>query len=99
MSKDIRIKKGVNINLKGSAERVYASIPQAECFAIKPSDFKGLTPKLSIKAGDKVQAGSSLFFDKEPTCCTKSEWQNILFPACSACDARVCHTDYYSEQV
>ena len=39
MSKDIRIKKGVNINLQGSAERVYASIPQAECFAIKPSDF------------------------------------------------------------
>ena len=65
MSKDIRIKKGVNINIKGSAERVYASIPQAECFAIKPSDFKGLTPKLSVKAGDKVQAGSSLFFDKE----------------------------------
>ena len=65
MSKDIRIKKGVNINLKGSAERVYASVPQAECFAIKPSDFKGLTPKLSVKAGDKVQAGSSLFFDKE----------------------------------
>ena len=65
MSIDIRIKKGVNINLKGSAERVYASIPQAECFAIKPSDFKGLTPKLSVKAGDKVQAGSSLFFDKE----------------------------------
>ena len=65
MSKDIRIKKGVNINLQGSAERVYASIPQAECFAIKPSDFKGLTPKLSVKAGDKVQAGSSLFIDKE----------------------------------
>ena len=65
MSKDIRIKKGVNINLKGSAERVYASIPQAECFVVKPSDFKGLTPKLSVKAGDKVQAGSSLFYDKE----------------------------------
>ena len=55
MSKDIRIKKGVNINLKGSAERVYASIPQAECFVVKPSDFKGLTPKLSVKAGDKVK--------------------------------------------
>ena len=56
MSKDIRIKKGVNINLKGSAERVFATIPQAEFFVVKPSDFKGLTPKLSVKAGDKVQA-------------------------------------------
>ena len=54
MSKDIRIKKGVNINLKGSAERVYASIPQAESFVVKPSDFMGLTPKLSVKAGDKL---------------------------------------------
>ena len=65
MSKDIRIKKGVNIKLEGSAERVYASIPQANCFVVKPTDFKGLTPKLTVKAGDKVQAGSSLFFDKE----------------------------------
>ena len=65
MSKDIRIKKGVSIKLKGSAERVYANIPPSEYYLVKPSDFTGLTPKLTVKVGDKVQAGSSLFFDKE----------------------------------
>jgi len=65
MSKDIRIKKGVSIKLTGSAERVYANIPASEYYVVKPSDFTGLTPKLTVKVGDKVQAGSSLFFDKE----------------------------------
>lgn len=65
MSKDIRIKKGVSIKLTGSADRVYANIPSSEYYVIKPSDFIGLKPKLTVKVGDKVQAGSSLFFDKE----------------------------------
>jgi len=65
MSKDIRIKKGVSIKLTGSAERVYANIPASEYYVVKPSDFTGLTPKLTVKVGDKVQAGSSLFFNKE----------------------------------
>ena len=65
MSKDIRIKKGVSIKLKGSADLVYASIPASEFYLVKPSDFTGLKPKLTVKVGDRVQAGSSLFFDKE----------------------------------
>ena len=65
MSKDIRIKKGVSIKLTGSAERVYANIPASEYYVVKPSDFTGLTPKLAVKVGDKVQAGTTLFFDKE----------------------------------
>jgi len=65
MSKDIRIKKGVSIKLEGSAERVYANIPTSEYYLVKPGDFTGLTPKLTVKVGDQVQAGSSLFFDKE----------------------------------
>jgi len=65
MSKDIRIKKGVSIKLEGSAERVYANIPTSEYYLVKPGDFTGLKPKLTVKVGDQVQAGSSLFFDKE----------------------------------
>ena len=64
MSKDIRLKKGLNINLKGEADKVYASIPQSELFSLKPTDFHGLMPKLTVKAGDKVKAGSCVFFDK-----------------------------------
>ncbi len=64
MSKDIRLKKGLNINLKGEADKVYASIPQSELFSLKPTDFHGLTPKLNVKIGDKVKAGTCVFFDK-----------------------------------
>ena len=33
-------------------------------YVIKPTDFHGLTPKLTVKIGDKVKAGTVLFFDK-----------------------------------
>ena len=64
MSKDIRLKKGLNIHLDGEADKVYASIPQSETFVARPPDFHGMTPKMSVKEGDRVKAGSVLFFDK-----------------------------------
>tara|TARA_B110000467_G_C18336996_1_gene498946 strand:- start:2744 stop:4096 length:1353 start_codon:yes stop_codon:yes gene_type:complete len=64
MSKDIRLKKGLNINLQGEADKVYASIPSSDIFVVKPTDFHGMTPKLTVKVGDKVKAGTVLFFDK-----------------------------------
>ena len=64
MSKDISLKKGLNINLKGVADKVYATILRSEKYVIKPTDFHSLTPKLVVKIGDKVNAGSVLFFDK-----------------------------------
>ncbi len=64
MSKDIRIKRGVDIKLKGTADKVYANIPMSETYVLKPTDFAGILPKLSIKVGDEVEAGSPLFFDK-----------------------------------
>ena len=67
MSKEIRLKKGLTINLLGDADKVYASVKPAKRsnrYVVKPTDFHGLTPKLKVKIGDKVKAGSSLFFDK-----------------------------------
>lgn len=64
MSKEIRLRKGLTINLAGEADKVYASVKPAERYVIKPTDFHGLIPKLNVKVGDKVKAGSSLFFDK-----------------------------------
>ncbi|MDP4965537.1 MAG: NADH:ubiquinone reductase (Na(+)-transporting) subunit A, partial [Salibacteraceae bacterium] len=58
MSKNIKIRKGANIKLEGAAERVKAEAPKATSFAIKPTDFHGLTPKLVVKEGDSVKAGS-----------------------------------------
>lgn len=64
MSKYVKIKKGVNIKLKGTPEKVLASISLSDSFAIKPSDFHGITPKLLVKEGDEVKAGTPLFHDK-----------------------------------
>jgi len=64
MSKEIRLKKGLNINLLGEADKVYSSVKPAERYVVKPTDFHGLTPKLAVKVGEKVKAGTTLFFDK-----------------------------------
>ena len=64
MSKEIRLKRGLNINLIGEADKVYASVKPTERYVVKPTDFPGLTPKLAVKVGDKVKAGTTLFFDK-----------------------------------
>jgi Na+-transporting NADH:ubiquinone oxidoreductase subunit A len=64
MSKVIKIKKGLNIKILGNAEKIIKKADQAEFYAVKPSDFTGIRPKLVVKVGDKVKAGSPLFFDK-----------------------------------
>ncbi len=64
MSKEIRLKKGLTINLVGEADKVYASVKPTDNYVVKPTDFHGLTPKLTVKVGDKVKAGTPLFFDK-----------------------------------
>lgn len=64
MSKEIRLKKGLSINLIGEAEKVYASVKSTDNFVVKPTDFHGLIPKLAVKVGDRVKAGTTLFFDK-----------------------------------
>ena len=67
MSKEIRLKNGLNINLFGDADKVYATIKPTNIsnkYVLKPTDFHGLTPKLKVKVDDDVEAGSPLFFDK-----------------------------------
>lgn len=64
MSKFIKIKKGLDIKLVGEADKVIADLPLAETVAIKPPNFIGVVPKLLVKQGDEVQAGTPLFFDK-----------------------------------
>jgi Na+-transporting NADH:ubiquinone oxidoreductase subunit A len=64
MSEVIKLRKGLDIKLKGSAEKVLESLPVPDMLAIKPTDFPGLVPKMSIKPGDEVKAGDALFYDK-----------------------------------
>jgi len=70
MSNTFKIKKGLDIRLLGEAEKSITEITPKVC-AIKPPDFHGVFPKLLIKEGDEVKAGTPLFFDKYR--------ENILF--------------------
>jgi len=65
MSKDIRIRKGFNLNLDGEANKILVDIHPSKTFALKPADFFSATPKLLVKEGAKVEKGTPLFFAKE----------------------------------
>ena len=65
MSKDIRIKRGLDIRLKGSAEKVLSQAPVLGVYAVQPTDFTGITPKLLVKEGEHVLAGAPLFYSKD----------------------------------
>jgi len=64
MSKIIKIKKGLDIKLKGKATENIVVTDIAQTYAIRPDDIKNLTPKVIFKPGEKVKAGTALFFDK-----------------------------------
>lgn len=64
MSKPIKIKKGLNIPLKGEAEKILNSSPRSATYSVCPPDFHGLTPKMLVREGERVKAGTPLFFDK-----------------------------------
>lgn len=60
----LKIKKGLNIPLKGEAEKVILKSELSHAYALKPTDFFGITPKLTVDINSKVKAGSCLFVDK-----------------------------------
>ena len=60
----ITVKKGLDIKMKGVSDKVMAEANLSKFFALKPSDFPNLTPKLLVKEGDKVKCGSPVFCDK-----------------------------------
>lgn len=65
MSQNIKLKKGFDINLAGKAEKKIGELPHAETYAIKPTDFVGMSrPKLLVKEGDSVKAGTPILVDK-----------------------------------
>ncbi|SFN90908.1 Na+-transporting NADH:ubiquinone oxidoreductase subunit A [Bizionia echini] len=64
MSNDITIKKGLDIKLKGAAEKVTENAIISNFCTVRPEDFHGVTPKLIARVGDKVKAGEPIFYDK-----------------------------------
>lgn len=64
MPKTIKLRKGLNLNLKGKAPFQKAQEPKCECYGFVPDDFIGVKPKVVVHEGDHVRAGDALFVDK-----------------------------------
>ena len=64
MSETIKIRKGLDIKLKGKADKIFIKAPRSKTYAIKPPDFQSLTPKIVAKPCTQVKVGSVIFYDK-----------------------------------
>ena len=49
MSKDIRVRKGLDLKLKGVADKTIVDAPRSSVYAIKPLDFHAVVPKLGAQ--------------------------------------------------
>ncbi len=65
MSNNLDLKKGLNIPVKGVAAPEVIKTVVPDIVAVKPTDFKGLVPRLLVKEGDAVKAGSPVMADKQ----------------------------------
>lgn len=64
MSNYIELKKGLAIPISGEATLNVTKTKVPDTVAIQPSDFKGFLPRLLVKEGDRVLAGSPVLADK-----------------------------------
>lgn len=64
MANVIKLRKGLDINLKGKPEPRILDVKPSRVYALKPADFIGVTPKVTVREGDRVKAGEALFVDK-----------------------------------
>ena len=64
MANVIKLRKGLDINLKGKASQELMSVKEPGFYALVPDDFTGVTPKVVVKEQEYVMAGGPLFIDK-----------------------------------
>src|SRR5574344_1712902 len=64
MANVIKLRKGLDINLKGKAAEEKTKVESKGKYALVPDDFTGVTPKVVVKEGDYVKAGEALFINK-----------------------------------
>jgi len=64
MADIISIKRGYDIRIEGAAEPRIESAVESEKVALTPVDCMGISSRNAVEAGDRVQVGTRLFFDK-----------------------------------
>lgn len=61
----IKLKKGLNLRLIGEAPLTLKQAALSATYALQPTDFLGIVPRLQVKENDHVKIGDTLFADKE----------------------------------
>ena len=64
MANLIKLRKGLDINLKGKAAAEVVAVKEPGFYTLCPDDFTGVTPKVVVKEQEYVMAGGPLFVDK-----------------------------------
>ena len=72
----IKLKKGLNLRLIGEAPLTLKQAASSATYALQPTDFLGIVPRLQVKENDHVKIGDTLFADKET--------ERIKFVLCAA---------------
>ena len=60
----IKIKRGLDIPLQGWATHCLTDLRYEPLYAVKPTDYVALQPRLKVAEGDSVRHGDELFCDK-----------------------------------
>ena len=64
MANVIKLRKGLDVNLKGKAAKEQFQVKKPGVYALMPDDFTGVKPKVVVKESDVVKVGDALFVDK-----------------------------------
>jgi Na+-transporting NADH:ubiquinone oxidoreductase subunit A len=78
---DFKIKKGFNVKVLGKPNPIIEDYANEQLFAVYPSEFEGLKPRLKVDAGDTVKRGDVLFENK------KNEKMLFRSPCCGTIKA------------
>ena len=64
MAQLIKTKRGLDIQIGGKAENTISGLKISEVVEVIPDHYHGITPKVVVKEGDVVKAGTPLFYNK-----------------------------------
>lgn len=64
MANVIKLRKGLDISLKGKPSQEWLKVKAPAFYSLVPDDFTGVTPKVVVKEQEYVMAGGPLFIDK-----------------------------------
>ena len=68
MANKIKLRKGLDIHLKGVAVRRLEEISRGGMYAVSPDDFQGFRPRVVVKEAGRVLAGDVLMESKDDGC-------------------------------